>query len=156
MSFVGNFLGNAAAVTVLVASAARPVSADRGPFPWDCVANGTCCFVAKPAAVPFKPPVVEVSFDQVAVGDTGLERSQVRRTLRRQSNAIEACFHRDNGSVDVVFVIGPSGGAHSATATSKDSRIATCVARELSLVAFPVAEDHEVTEAHVTISGVRR
>ncbi len=156
MSFGSNLFGNAAAVTLLVATAAQPVSADRGPLPWDCVANGTCCFVQKPTAVPFRPPVIDVSFDRVDVGAGGLERSQVRRVLRRQSAPLEVCFERASGSVDVVIVIGPSGGAQATDATSKDPRIASCVTKALARVSFPVAEDNEVTQVAVTITGVRR
>jgi len=149
-------LRTAAAVTLLVATAARPVSADRGPLPWDCVANGTCCFVQKPTAARFQPPVIDVGVDRLSVGDTGLERSQVRRALRRQAMSLESCFHRDDGSVEVVLVIGPSGAARATEATGTSKRIEGCISRALARVVFPIAEDHAVTEARVTITGVRR
>jgi len=143
-------------VTLVVASAARPVSGDPGPSPADCVENGTCCFVQSAARVPFKPPVIDVAFDKLTVGDIGLDRARVRRSLRRQASPIEVCFYRDDGTVDVVFVIDPAGGAHRADATAAASRLATCVAAALTRVAFPPSEDHTVTEVHVTITGTRR
>ena len=156
MRTTSTLFGTAAAVTLLVASAARPVSAQRGPSPSDCVANGTCCFVKSAARVPFKPPVIDIVFDNLTVGDTGIDRARVRRALRRQASPIEVCFHGGDGTVDVVFVIDPAGGAHRTDASAADSRLARCIASALRRVAFPSSDDHTVTEVHVTITGTRR
>ena len=140
-------------MTLVVASAARPVSAERGPSPSECAVDGTCCFVTKPAAARWKPLGIDITFDRITVGDTGLERTQVRRALRRQAEPIEACFERD-AAIDVVFVISPAGSAqHVAVATTAPNR-SKCLVGALARIAFPVSD--AVTEVAVTIQLRRR
>ena len=156
MNTASTLVRSAAAVTLLVATAARSVSADRGPSPSDCAVSGTCCFLPRPAAAPWKPAVIDVDFERVTVVDAGLERTQVRRALRRQAaQSIAACFQRD-GTVDVVFVISPAGAAQRPAVSAKDPRLAMCVAAALTRAAFPATDDATLTEVTVTISGRTR
>jgi hypothetical protein len=147
VSFASTLLGTAAAVTLVVASAARPVSAS------DCAIHGTCCFVRAAApVVRLESSPLAIEFDRISVGDTGLDRSSVRRALRRDATRLERCFTRAS-KVDVVFVIAPSGAASLITVTGGDRAVATCVASGLARIGFPAAGDLSLTEAHVTITA---
>lgn len=154
MSIASKLLGTAAVVTLMVASAAAPVSADRGPSPSDCAVSGTCCFLARPAVAAWKPTAIVVDFERVTVGDVGLSRTQVRWALRRQAAPIEACFQRDS-TIDVGFVLSPAGAAQRPTAHAKDPELATCVAGALRRIVFPVTEASALTEVTLTIRGRR-
>lgn len=93
-----------------------------------------------------------MAFERVAVGDVGLSRAQVRRTLLRHAAPVEACFGRDS-TVDVVFVVSPAGVPHRPTAQAKDPVLATCVATALTRITFPAAENSALTEVTLTIRG---
>ena len=150
MSIASTLLGTAAAVTLLVASAARSVSAN------DCALHGTCCFGPPPVTIPWKASGFEARFERLVVGDAGLQRWAVRRSLDRQAGAISACFDRD-GAIDaavfVTFVVGESGHVRRADATSKHSRLATCVAAAWVRITFPATHDFALTQATVSVTA---
>ena len=152
MSIASKPFGTAAAVTLMVASVAAPVSADRGPSPLDCAVSGTCCFLAKPASIRWTPQAIVIDFERVTVSDVGLSRTQVLWPLRRQAASIGACFQHAI-TIDVRFVISPAGAAQLPTARANEPEIATCVAAALRRIVFPLTEDAAWTEATLTIRG---
>jgi hypothetical protein len=152
VSFASTLLGTAAAVTLLVASAARPVSAN------DCAIHGTCCFGPNPAAKRWKPSSVEPVFGRFIVSDGGLQPWEIRRSLDRQAAPIAACFDLDgaiDATVSVTFVIGASGRVSHADAASKHSRLATCVAATWIRTTFPATRDFALTQVTVTVHARR-
>lgn len=149
MSIASTLLGTAAAVTLMVASAARPVSAN------DCAIHGTCCFGPKPVVIQLRSSSIEAVFERFTVSAGGVRHWEARRSLNRQAGPIAACFHLAGAitaTVSVTFVIGSSGRVIRADATSKHSRLATCVAAAWGGITFPAAGD-AITEATVTVHG---
>jgi hypothetical protein len=146
VSIASKLLGTAAAVTLVVASAARPVSAA------ECAVHGTCCFPVKAdAARWWKATATEVVFERITVSDGGVHAWEIRRALLRQAAPIAACFERDGAAVTVSFVIAASGHVIRADATPNHSMLATCVAATSTRVTFPATRDRALTRATVTI-----
>ncbi len=146
MSIASKLLGTAAAVTLLVASAARPVSAA------DCAVHGTCCFPVKADAAPWKATSTQVAFERITVSDGGVRAWEVRRSLLRHAAPIAACFDRDGAAVTVAFVIAASGHVIRADATPKHSALATCVAATWGRITFPATRDLALTHVTVTVA----
>ena len=152
MSFASTLFGTAAAVTLLVASAARPVSAN------DCAIHGTCCFGPKPVATRWKPSSLELAFERITVGGVGLRPWEIRRSLHRHPGPIAACFDLDgaiHATVSVTLVIGASGQVNRADAASSHAKLATCVAATAGRITFPATRDFALTQATVTVHARR-
>lgn len=157
MSTASNIVGTAAAAILVIASAARSVSAERGPSPAECAIDGTCCFLAKPAATRWKPASIEVVFERLTVGG-GSNGFAVRRALRGQVARIEACFERagaDGVAVDATFVVGPAGSVHRAESKAVDPTRAACVSAALAHVRLPHTRDLALTTVSVTVRARR-
>ncbi len=152
MSIASTLLGTAAAVTLLVASAARPVSAN------DCALHGTCCFGPKPVAMQWKPSSIEMVFEKLIVSEGGLNRLEVRRALVTHAAAVEACFERSSAvgiAVDSVVVIAHPGVSNRAASKATDPTLARCVSAALARIRFSQPNDFAVTTISVRIHARR-
>jgi hypothetical protein len=81
-------------------------------------------------------------------GGCGLDKSIIRRYIKRSMEKIRYCYERQlltnadlEGTVVASFVITPSGAVMNSTASGLDAAVGGCVASVVSAIAFPRLDD---------------
>jgi hypothetical protein len=103
-------------------------------------------------------PTVSVG---AAVVEGSLDKSIIRRYIKRNLERIRYCYEREllahpqlHGTVTVHFVIRPNGSVDSSDATGVDDRVATCVAGTIAKIEFPGAATTETVAVNYPFTFV--
>ena len=87
------------------------------------------------------PRVVDIG---KPVADDGIDKSIIRRYIKRNLEKIAYCYEHEllarpnlEGSISVRFFIQPDGSVSNAAGTGFDGTVASCVARVVSSIEFP-------------------
>ena len=90
-------------------------------------------------------PTVSIG-EPVAMGS--LDKSIIRRYIRRHTNQITYCYEHEliahpnlRGAIETQFLIGADGHVQSASAHGFDDTVASCIAKVIQDIEFPVVQD---------------
>ena len=163
----------AASTTVLVELAARPVSAEPAAARragerarLACGVHQFCCFIASPRVDPLARSPARPSHRAIVgvpiVGETGLPRPVVKRYVQRHADQLASCYPRrlparpGEGDVGLQLLILPLGKVALIGAVGFDAEVTSCIASVIEAIAFPRADNGDVTHAFVPIAFAGR